>query len=113
MDQSVEIGFLAQISRIDVQACIGIGAGQPNLPARDRSDDSRCDGVSVDRYVEIGQGRGLVHEQRLMVGPDQARIGLCEQMRLQNIVARRGNRPLGFMDDEGQEMILQVLADAW
>jgi hypothetical protein len=47
-----------------------------------------------------------------MVGAGQSRVALREKVRFENIVLRLRNRLRRFMNDEREQMVLQVFADA-
>jgi hypothetical protein len=46
-----------------------------------------------------------------VIGNEQARIALGEQMSLKDVVLRHRNFPAGFVDDESQQVIVKILAD--
>jgi len=102
MNERVEIGWFAQIARIDVQGRRRIGGGKLELAARGRADDAGRGRVGVGRDFQRRQRRRIAHEQRLMIGDEKARITFGEQVRLENVVVRRRDFPAGFMDDESQ-----------
>src|SRR5271156_2181352 len=46
-----------------------------------------------------------------MIGSRKARIALGEKMSFEDVVIWRRNLPTGFVNDEGQKMVVQILAD--
>ena len=89
----------------------GIGSSELKLAARGRPDDAGGRRVRIGRDFQRRQRRRVAHEQRLVIGNEQARIALGEQMRLKDVVLRRGNFRAGFVDDESQQVIVKVLTD--
>jgi hypothetical protein len=112
MDEGIEVGRLAEIARIEMERRRRIVGGELKFAARDGPNDAGRDRIGARRDFKCRQRRRLAREQRLVIGHREPRIAFGEDVGFEDVVLRRRNVTARFVDDEGQKVIVEVLADA-
>src|SRR5271166_418884 len=98
MDEGIEVGRLAQISRVEMKRSRRIVGGQFQFATRHRPNDSRGGRVTIRRNFQGWKRRCVTHKKRLMIGDRKPGIAFGKKVSFKDVVVWRWNLPTGLMN---------------